>query len=77
MTAIGTEALMQDFKVDGMTCGHCVRAVTDAVHSVDPGAVVEVDLKTGHVTVQNGTAPARSIMDAIAAEGYTAAPAAA
>lgn len=63
---------MQSFKVTGMTCGHCVRAVTDAVHKVDPGAAVDVDLQAGRVTVRDGTAPASQITDAIAAEGYAA-----
>ncbi len=63
---------MQSFNVTGMTCGHCVRAVTDAVHSVDPGATVEVDLDTGSVTIRDDVAPASLILDAIAAEGYAA-----
>ena len=66
---------MQSFNVTGMTCGHCVRAVTNAVHSVDPDAAVEVDLDTGRVTVRNEAAPASRIISAIAAEGYAAEPA--
>ncbi len=66
---------MQSFNVAGMTCGHCVRAVTNAVHSVDPGAAVEVDLDMGRVTVRDEIAPTSRIIDAIAAEGYTAEPA--
>ena len=66
---------MQSFNVTGMTCGHCVRAVTNAVHSVDPGAVVEVDLTAGRVTIRDEVAPASRIIDAIAAEGYAAEPA--
>lgn len=65
---------MQEFKVTGMTCGHCVRAVTDAVRSVDPSAAVAVDLDAGRLTVQNGTASASHIAEAVAAEGYTAEP---
>lgn len=65
---------MQSFKVTGMTCGHCVRAVTDAIHTVDPGAAVEVDLAAGRVTVQDGAAPASQIVQAIASEGYAAEP---
>ena len=61
---------MQTFNVNGMTCGHCVRAVTEAVRGVDPAAAVEVDLKTGKLTVRDGKAPASRIRDAIAAEGY-------
>ncbi len=63
---------MQSFKVFGMTCGHCARAVTAAVHSVDPEAAVDVDLNAGRVTVRNGTASASRIAGAIAAEGYAA-----
>ena len=39
-----TEGKMQSFKVTGMTCAHCVRAVTDAVRGVDAAADVKVDL---------------------------------
>ena len=67
-----TEDVMQSFKVTGMTCGHCVRAVTEAVRSVDPSAAVEVDLNAGRVTVRDGTASASRIAEAIVAEGYTA-----
>jgi copper chaperone len=39
------------YGVDGMTCDHCVRAVTTEVKGV-PGVVeVEVDLDRGQVTV--------------------------
>ncbi len=64
---------MQDFKVDGMTCGHCVRAVTEAVRGVDPAATVNVDLSAGRVSVDSAAAP-DAIAQAIAAEGYKAAP---
>ena len=59
----------QSFQVQGMTCGHCVRAVTEAVKSVDPQAEVKVDLATGKVDVQSQqdrTALAKAIQD----EGY-------
>jgi len=72
-----TEAAMQKFKVSGMTCGHCVQAVTEAVKGVDPAASVEVDLAAGRVAVQGGTADADQVVRAIAAEGYTAEPMAA
>ena len=67
---------MQKFKVTGMTCEHCVRAVADAVRGVDPGAAVSIDLGAGRMTVQ-GAAPASRIMEAVAAEGYAAEPLAA
>ncbi len=67
---------MQQFKVTGMTCEHCARAVANAVQGVDPGAVVAVDLGAGRMTVQ-GTASASRIAEAVAAEGYAAEPLAA
>ena len=70
MTGENSEADMQSFKVSGMTCGHCVRAVTDAIKDVDPAAIVEVDLPAGRVTVRDNGAPPDRIADAIAAEGY-------
>ena len=62
---------MQSFKVSGMTCGHCVRAVTDAIKSVDAAATVDVDLAVGRVSVGNHTVSSDRIADAITAEGYT------
>ena len=65
---------MQTFDVTGMTCQHCVAAVTDAIKRVDPDASPEVDLGTGKVVVQNDTAPEDVLLQAIAAEGYEATP---
>ncbi|WP_374594752.1 heavy-metal-associated domain-containing protein [Aquabacterium sp.] len=57
------------FQVKGMSCGHCVRAVTQAVQGRDPQARVEVDLPTGRVTVQTALSRAAAA-EAIAEEGY-------
>ena len=65
---------MQAFRVDGMTCGHCVRAVTEAVQGVDPGSRVEVDLPAGSVTTDS-TLAAERLVEAIRGAGYEAAPA--
>ena len=43
----------QTFQVQGMTCGHCAGAVTQAVKSVDPQAEVKVDLASGKVEVHS------------------------
>ncbi|GAC1342947.1 MAG: hypothetical protein NVSMB18_17880 [Acetobacteraceae bacterium] len=66
---------MHTFDVTGMSCGHCVRAVTEAVKRVDPAATVAVDLGAGRVTVAHAMAPVELIAAAIAAEGYEAVPA--
>jgi copper chaperone len=57
------------FDVQGMTCAHCVRAVTEAVRRVDPAAKVAIDLPTGRVEVESGATRER-IADAIREEGY-------
>src|SRR4051812_47869889 len=43
--------MTQSYKVDGMTCGGCARAVTQAITGQAPDAKVSVDLPTGTVTV--------------------------
>ncbi|HQT76248.1 MAG: heavy-metal-associated domain-containing protein [Proteobacteria bacterium] len=62
---------MQTFKVEGMTCAHCERAVTDAIHSVDNGAQVNVDLAAGTVGTNSQVRP-DLLIEAISAEGYKA-----
>ncbi|MCC7200256.1 MAG: heavy-metal-associated domain-containing protein [Gammaproteobacteria bacterium] len=60
---------MMEFKVDGMTCGHCVKAVTKAVQAVSPGAHVEVHLSEKQVVV-TGAVEREKVAAAIEAAGY-------
>ncbi|NIE78588.1 heavy-metal-associated domain-containing protein [Pantoea sp. Ap-967] len=62
---------MQVFNVQGMTCGHCVKAVTRAVQAQDAQAQVEVDLAGQQVRVHSGL-PAEQVLAAIREEGYEA-----
>ena len=39
------------YTVTGMTCGHCVRAVSEAVDRVNGVTDVDVDLESGRLTV--------------------------
>ena len=39
------------YVVDGMTCGHCVNAVTEEVSQVPGVTAVDVDLASGGLTV--------------------------
>jgi copper chaperone len=39
------------YRVSGMTCGHCVQAVTEELTAIDGVTGVEVDLGSGDVTV--------------------------
>ncbi|WP_336333519.1 heavy-metal-associated domain-containing protein [Pseudomonas putida] len=62
---------MQVFNVQGMTCGHCVKALTRAVQEQDAMAKVEVDLAGKQVRVQSELAQ-EQILAAIRDEGYQA-----
>jgi copper chaperone len=64
----------QVFTVQGMTCGHCERAVTQAVQSVDSAATVRIDRSTGRVEVNHTSAARAALASAIAEEGYAVAP---
>lgn len=44
---------IETFSVVGMTCGHCVAAVTEEVNKLDGVSKVEIDLATGAVTVES------------------------
>ena len=59
----------QSFDVQGITCGHCERAVTQAVKRADPAAEVKIDRAAGKVDVQTEQ-PRERIAQAIAEEGY-------
>ena len=56
--------------VGGMTCGHCVKAVTKAVEALPGVERVEVDLAAGRVTVAGAGDPAL-VRQAIETAGYT------
>lgn len=60
---------MLRFQVEGMTCGHCVATVTDAVRSVEPGAEVRIDLRAGTVLAKT-SANSDEIANAIKRAGY-------
>ena len=61
-------------KVEGMSCEHCVNAVTNAIKSLDGVANVVVDLKNGSAAVDydEGRATLGQIKAAIEEEGYEA-----
>ncbi|ANY61042.1 heavy metal transport/detoxification protein [Comamonas aquatica] len=62
----------QVFQVQGMTCGHCERAVKQAVAQVDAQATTTVDLATGRVVVHS-SCTREALAQAIREEGYTVA----
>ena len=60
--------MQEAFTVQGMTCGHCERAVTRAVLQIDPQAQVKIDRAANRVEVQS-TQPREAVAKAIAEEG--------
>ncbi|OWW20350.1 cation transporter [Noviherbaspirillum denitrificans] len=60
---------MYELKVEGMSCGHCVSAVTKSVQAVDAAAKVEVDLPQKKVLV-NSSVPLEDIKAAVEDAGY-------
>jgi copper chaperone len=59
----------QIFTVEGMSCGHCVKAVTKAVQQLDAQAQVQIDLSTRQVTIESSK-PREALAKVIADEGY-------
>ena len=61
---------MTKLKIEGMTCNHCVKSVTEALAKV-PGVdkVVDVSLDQKEAVV-NGSADAAALVSAVADLGY-------
>ena len=58
--------------VQGMTCSHCVNAVTEEVTAIAGVTAVDIDLATGLVTVTSETDLARGdVAAAVDEAGYT------
>lgn len=63
---------MIELTLPTMTCGHCVKTVTETIRRVDAGAQVDIDLPTHRVRIES-TQPAEPFRTALAEEGYEAA----
>jgi copper chaperone len=64
-----TNPTTHELQVKGMTCQHCVKAVTKAIQSLDASATVHVTLPQGVVNVQT-TLSRDATVQAIVDEGY-------
>ncbi|MCB0881113.1 MAG: heavy-metal-associated domain-containing protein [Thermoleophilia bacterium] len=60
----------QTYRVEGMTCGHCVAAVREEVGAVEGVASVDVDLEGGVVTVRGEAVPDAAVAAAVEEAGY-------
>ena len=59
----------QVFTVQGMTCGHCEKAVTKALMTLDPQARVVIDRSHDRVEVESQL-EREALAQAIVDEGY-------
>ena len=56
-------------QVEGMSCGHCIRAVTNAITALDGAAKVEVDLAAKRVVAETSL-PRTDVVRAVEEEGF-------
>jgi copper chaperone len=56
-------------QVEGMSCGHCIRAVTNAITALDEGAKVDVDLAAKRVVAQTSL-PRADVVRAVEEQGF-------
>ena len=64
--------MKQILTVQGMTCGHCEKAVTQAIRQLDPQAQVVIDRGQNRVEVDT-TQTQEALAQAIREEGYAVA----
>jgi copper ion binding protein len=58
------------YQVTGMTCGHCVQAVTTEVSAIDGVTEVQVDLESGRVEVTGEDVTEDAVRAAVDEAGY-------
>ena len=69
-------SVASSYVVTGMTCTHCVNAVTEEVSAVGGVTQVDVDLDSGRLTVvSDDPVPFDLVAAAVDEAGYTVAPA--
>lgn len=59
------------YTVQGMTCAHCVAAVSEQVGDIPGVEQVEVDLESGSLTFQGGDIDPSAVRAAVEEAGYS------
>ncbi len=62
---------MVTFKVNDMTCGHCVSLINKAIKEADSNAKVEIKLDQHLVMVESDRVDTQMVQEAIIDAGYT------
>jgi copper chaperone len=60
----------QTYDVTGMTCEHCVAAVSENIGELSGVSGIDVDLASGSVTVRGNAVDAEAVRAAVLAAGY-------
>lgn len=64
--------MITNYKVEGMTCGHCVSSVTQEVSTIAGVLSVNVDLASGNVAVESREPlDTQDVAAAVEEAGYT------
>ena len=61
----------ETLQIDGMSCGHCVRAVQGTLEALDGVEVHTVEIGSAQISYDPATTDSASIVDAIEEAGYT------
>jgi copper chaperone CopZ len=59
------------YRVEGMSCAHCVAAVTEEVSRIPGAEHVEVDLESGTLAVRGEEIEAADVRAAVEEAGYS------
>lgn len=60
---------MLTLSIPAISCGHCARAITDAIHELDPQAQVVIDIDGKSAAIDTRADPA-AVSARLAEEGY-------
>lgn len=62
---------MLTLQIPTISCGHCARAITEAVQELDPAARVDVDIARKQATIETSAATA-VVLARLDEEGFAA-----
>lgn len=59
---------MMVFQIPAMSCNHCVKAITQAIQSIDPQAKVIIDLPSKRVEIDSKQSRSALVQGLVAAD---------
>jgi copper chaperone len=61
-----------EIEIEGMTCGHCSKSVTEELAGIAGVSNISVDHETGKAIVDTENVTTEQLTEAVAEAGYTA-----